>query len=429
VIGHWLRILQAASLALLPEVAMAAPAFVAGEAVAVMPMPDDARAQLNPAVAYDGKGTYLVAWQQGRFYHQSQSADIFAARVDARGKVLDRQPIVICNLGASQERPQVAFSGGRFLVVWHDLRNGHDWDVYAARVSLDGRVQDPNGFLVAGGPQNQASPVVAPADGGFLVVWQHYDRYYQLQATTIPAAGPAVPGHPLKFRGEALWGGGLALANVGNDGLLSWNDERSWSNRGGATITRYFARLAVRNARAVVLEVQRAPAVHLGQNGGRFASDGASSGLYAGWGVAGRGNRIAVAALFDAGRALPLKNSNPEQVRRWSGWNTERMMTLYEASVPVDGPVAAAYGQGVYLTAAREAYSGKPSDRNRLLGSRLTTAGVRIDKAPAWPVLHESPYRIANPALAGGGRQFLLAFEQEDAAGRRRIWAKTLKAE
>lgn len=430
-IGYWLRILQAASLALLPEVAMAAPAFVAGEAVAVMPMPmpDDARPQLNPVAAYDGKGTYLVVWQQGRFYHQSQSADILAARIDIHGRVLDGQPIVICNLGASQERPQVAFSGGGFLVAWHDLRNGRDWDVYAARVSPDGRVQEPNGFLVAGGPRNQASPVLAPADGGFLVVWQHYDRYYQLQASTIPAAGPAAQGRPLKFRGEALWGGGLALAKVGNDELLSWNDEKSWSNAGGATITRYFARLAVHNAKAAVLEVQRAPAVHLGQNGGRFASDGVSSGLYAGWGVAGRGNRIAVAALFDAGGALPRKNPNPEQAKGWSGWDTERMMTLYEASVPVDGPVATAYGQGIYLAAAREAYSGKPSDRSRLLGSRLTTAGVRIDRAPAWPVLHESPYRIANPALAGGSRQFLLAFEQEDAAGRRRVWAKILRAE
>jgi hypothetical protein len=98
---------------------------------AVMPMPADARAQLNPAVAHDGKGTYLVVWQQGRFYHQSQSADILAVRIDARGRVLDRQPIVVCNVEASQEQPQVAYSGGTFLVVWHDLRNGRDWDVYA----------------------------------------------------------------------------------------------------------------------------------------------------------------------------------------------------------------------------------------------------------------------------------------------------------
>jgi hypothetical protein len=109
-------------------------------------------------------------------YHQA-SADVLAARVDSSGRVLDRSPIVVCNAGASQERPQVAFSGGRFLVVWHDLRNGRDWDVYAARVNPDGKVLEPNGFVVAGGPRNQASPVVTPTRDGFLAVWQHYDRY------------------------------------------------------------------------------------------------------------------------------------------------------------------------------------------------------------------------------------------------------------
>lgn len=425
------RALLAGFLALLPAATIAAPALVAGEAVAVMPMPADARFQLNPAIAHDGKGTYLVVWQQGRFYHQSQSADILAVRIDSRGRVLDRQPIVVCNAEASQEQPQVAFSGGTFLVVWHDLRNGRDWDVYAARVSPAGKVREPDGFLVAGGARNQASPVLAPADDGFLVVWQHHDRYYQLQASMIPATGRARSAQALQFRGKPLWGGEHALARVGDGWLLSWADEKAWSLSGGATtmITRHFARLAAHNGKPAVLDVQRSPAVHLGRSGGGFASDGASSALYAGWGRAGTGNRIAAAALFDAGRAGPLKNPNPEQPRGWSEWNTERMITLYNLGIPVDGPVAAAFGQGMYLAAARQAYSGKPNDRNRLLGSRLTRAGVRIDKAPAWIVLHDSPHRIAKPALAGGSSHFLLAFEQEDAAGRRQIWAKILKAE
>jgi hypothetical protein len=422
--------LLAASLALLPGAAMSAPVLSMDEPFAVMPMPADVRAQVNPVVAHDGNGTYLVVWQQGRFYHQSQSADILAARVDIHGRVLDRSPIVICSAGASQERPQVAFSGGRFLVVWHDLRNGRDWDVYAARVSPDGRVLEPNGFLVAGGPRNQADPVVAPADDGFLVVWQHYERHYQLQASKIPVAGPVAPAQPLRFHGDALWGGELALARVGGGWLLSWNDEKDWSKSKGLTtmITRHFARLAARNGRADVLEVQRSPAIHLGRNGGQFASDKATA-LYAGWGLVGRGNRAATAALFSGESATPLRNSNPELAKQGSGWNSERMMTLYNFGVPVDGPVAAAFGQGIYLTAARGAYAGDPSERSRLVGSRLTAAGVRIDKAPAWPVLHESPYRIGNPALAGGSRQFLLAFEQEDAAGLRRIWAKILRTE
>lgn len=417
----------AACLALLPAAARAAPAIVAGEAVALMPIPADVRAQLYPAVAHDGKGTYLVVWQQGRLYHQSQHADILAARIDARGRVLDAQPIVVAKVGASQEQPQVAYSGGTFMVVWHDLRNGHDWDVYAARVNPDGRVREPNGFLVAGGPQNQASPVLAPTNDGFLVVWQHYDRHYRLQASSIPAAGPVGPGHAMKFRGEALWGGSLALARAGDGWLLSWNDEKDWVK--GDMVTRRFARLGTRDGKVTVREVQRAPAIHVGRSGGQFAGDGASTTLYASWSVVGRGKKAATAALFGGEGASALKNPNPEQARLGSGWNTERMMTLYNLGIPVDGPVAVAYGQGMYLAAAREAYTGKPSDRNRLLGSRLTPAGLRLDKASAWPVLHESPHRIANPALAAGDGQFLLAFEQEDAAGRRQIWTRILRAQ
>ncbi len=428
-IAHFLLALLAVSHLAGP--AYAAPVLSAREAFVVMPTPADARAQLNPAVAHDGKGTYLVVWQQGRFYHQSQSADILAVRIDARGRVLDREPIVICDVKASQEQPQVAYSGGTFLVVWHDLRNGRDWDVYGIRVNADGRVREPDGFLVAGGGQNQANPVLASADGGFLVVWQHYDRHYQLQATTIPAAGGVRPVQPLQFRGNALWGGEHALARIGDGWLLSWNDEKAWSLSGGATsmITRHFARLAVRNGKPAVLAVQRSPAIPIGRSGGRFASSGAATALYASWGIAGRGNRTATAALFGTEGATAFRNPNQEQARGWSGWNTERMITLYNLDVPVDGPVAVAFGQGMYLAVAREAYSGKPSDRNRLLGSRLTAAGVRIDESPAWPVLHQSPHRIANPALAAGNRQFLLVFEQEDAAGQRQIWSKILKAE
>lgn len=419
------HLLAAASLVLLIDAVHAAPALVPEEAVAVMPMSADGRVQVNPAVAYDGKGIYLVVWQQGRFYHQSQSADILAARIDARGRVLDRQPIVICNADASQEQPQVAYGNGRFLVVWHDLRNGHDWDVYAARVNADGEVLEPGGFLVAGGPQNQASPVLALADDGFLAVWQHHDRHYQLHTARIPAVGPPMQRGPLKFRGENLWGGGVALARIGNGWLVSWNDEKSWKK--GDMITRRFARLARRGGRAEVQEVQRAPTVHLGRSGGQFASDGVSGALFAGWGIVGRGNRIATAAQFGAERAVPLRNPNPEQAKRGSGWNTERMLTLYDASVPVDGPVAVAFDLQMYLAVAREAYSGRPSDRNRLRGSRLTPAGMRIGGAA--PVVHESPYRLANPVLAAGNRGFLLAFEQEDGTGQRQIWAKILKAE
>jgi hypothetical protein len=86
-------------------------------------------------------------------------------------------------------------------VVWQDLRNGKDWDVYAARVSPEGKVLDPDGILVAGGAHNQAFPRVAWDGRNFQVVWQDFrsgNRYEVFGARVSPE------GKPLEAAGEAL---------------------------------------------------------------------------------------------------------------------------------------------------------------------------------------------------------------------------------
>ncbi len=96
-----------------------------------------------------GNGTFLASWQSGRVATGDLCSSspnfigsIVAARLDKAGKVLDQQPFVISDAADLQERPSVAYGGGVFVVVWQDLRNGKDWDVYAARVSSDGKVLD-----------------------------------------------------------------------------------------------------------------------------------------------------------------------------------------------------------------------------------------------------------------------------------------------
>ena len=64
------------------------------------------------------------------------------------GTVLDPSGIAITTAPNNQAHIGVAFSGGVYLVVWGDFRNGGN-DVYAARVSTAGMVLDPNGFPVS----------------------------------------------------------------------------------------------------------------------------------------------------------------------------------------------------------------------------------------------------------------------------------------
>ncbi|MCX7806827.1 MAG: hypothetical protein N3A38_16820, partial [Planctomycetota bacterium] len=143
--------------------------IAAGPRIEVAPYPPDARDQSAARAAFDGDKTYLVVWQHGRDFYETETSDILAARVSADGRLLDEKPLAVCAAADSQLAPAVAFAGGVFMVVWSDLRNGKDFNIYAARVAPDGKVLDRDGFQVAGGERNQYGASVAAGDGRFLV--------------------------------------------------------------------------------------------------------------------------------------------------------------------------------------------------------------------------------------------------------------------
>lgn len=403
-----------------------APGAHAAPAPVALPAPD-VRQAVHPELASDGRGTFLLVWQQGRSYFEQQESDIFALRLDGLGRPLG-QPIPVCVVKGSQERPKVAFADGVFIVAWHDLRNGRDWDVYAARVGVDGTVRDEGGFLVAGGAANQASPAIASAPAGALVVWQHYaGRYYEIHGALVGTSGRGGNSRALAFRGETLHGGDLSIANVGNRWMMSWKDERKWSlGESGSTITRYFASLRLNGPLPEVLDVERAPAATLGREGGNFVGDLSGSALYTGWGDIGRGRRISVGAVFGAKSAAALANPNTEPELGASSWNPRQAMTLFSTRIQIDGPVVSAFGDGVFLVAARETGAAKPPYRSRILGSRLSPAGVRLDDPEKLLLLHETDSPVANPALAAGQEGFVLVFEQDDGPENYRLRAKSV---
>jgi hypothetical protein len=147
--------------------------------------------QRQPAAAF-GQGVHLVAWCDGSRQIDRPTADIYCARIEAQtGRLLDPKGIAVCSAVDLQEWPQVAFDGTNFLVVWQDFRSGKHYDVYAARVSPEGRVLDKDGFAVAAGPYNQGRPDVAFAGGKSLIVWMDARRYpvYGIFAARVTAAG------------------------------------------------------------------------------------------------------------------------------------------------------------------------------------------------------------------------------------------------
>lgn len=393
-----------------------------GPVIAVAALGGDGRPQLAPSVAYDGTGTFLVVWQQGYRYFEQQQGDILAARVDGQGNVLDRPPIVVSRAPESQEAPQVAFSGGRFLVVWQDMRSGRQWDVYGARVTPEGRVMDPDGMAIAARSGSEALPQVAPAPDGFLVVWQSRDTgYYRVEGAHVSNQA-GVTAFELRDGRSPVYGGELALARIKDGWILAWNDEKSWSFHN--IITRRFGRLAGDPRRPSLDNVEVAPSVHLGGQGGRLVEAGDRA-LYVSAQVGGRGQRVWTAALLDR-RAAPLRNPNPERPYGMSKWDPSRMIPVVPGGTAAEGLVAGSFACGRYLLAARAAPTHRQSSMYSLIGTRLDANGHRLDGSEAHATLHESRTPIANPASAAADDRHLVVFEVHDESGRSRLLGRVV---
>jgi hypothetical protein len=132
--------------------------------------------QGGPAVAYDAtNGVYLVVWTDP----SGASVDIRGARVSTAGALVDANcGAPITTASGTQAGADVAFGGGRFLVVWEDRRNDPALnDIYGSRVTASGgalTVQDPSGLpisQVVGSAQSAPSVAFGTTNTGFLVAW------------------------------------------------------------------------------------------------------------------------------------------------------------------------------------------------------------------------------------------------------------------
>ncbi len=125
-------------------------------------------AQSSPAVAVNGT-TFLVVWRDSRLVDD----DVFGARISAAGVVLDPLGFAICTAVNDQTVPAVCTGAPGFMVVWQDRRNNAvtDRDIYGARVSTAGVVLDPSGIAISTDADRQQNPAVGNSAGGFIVLW------------------------------------------------------------------------------------------------------------------------------------------------------------------------------------------------------------------------------------------------------------------
>jgi len=131
-----------------------------------------------PAVAFDGVN-YLAVWCE---IASDSGADwsVRGTRVSPAGTVLDPAGITISPVGG--RRPDIAFDGVNYLVVWRGPASYSRNQISGTRVTPAGTVLDPGGFVISRDSFDNTSPAVAAGDSGWFVVWRAQEPFGEEQA-------------------------------------------------------------------------------------------------------------------------------------------------------------------------------------------------------------------------------------------------------
>lgn len=175
----------------------------------VLPVAISAVAQAQPVIASAG-ATSLVAWLD---LTKTVSGNLLALRVDAHGRMLEREPITIA-ADVTMQRPVVVFTGNVWIVAW-EVRSadGTSTRSFMRRISASGGLLD-------------AAPVLLSAGGGITAASNG--------TITLLTVGTKVL--RLSSAGELLGtttlpdfvGYSQSLGSNGNEFLLAWNEGSDW---------------------------------------------------------------------------------------------------------------------------------------------------------------------------------------------------------
>ncbi|MCC6653428.1 MAG: hypothetical protein IT348_19910, partial [Candidatus Eisenbacteria bacterium] len=184
----------------------------------------------RPMITTDGAGGAIASWEDSR----SGAAALYVQRVRSGGEVAwAASGVRLANAtGAQQYQVIVPTPTGGAIVVWDDLRDVFDYDVYAQRVDSLGVVQwNAAGVVVCNMGDHQFLPVAMPDGlGGVITAWSdaragtHLDVYVQR----------------LNSLGQRRWGSEDMPVSIGADDqqlpaiasdgaggvVVAWEDER-----------------------------------------------------------------------------------------------------------------------------------------------------------------------------------------------------------
>lgn len=134
-----------------------------------------AGAEVGPVAAPDGRGGIVVCWQDRR----SGSDEIYAQRLSTRGSRRWGKGGIRVSAARNQTFPAIAADGnGGAVIAWEDHSVIGNGNIFAQRIDSTGAKQwAAAGIPVCTSPSNQIHPVARPAgDGGAYIAWTDF-RY------------------------------------------------------------------------------------------------------------------------------------------------------------------------------------------------------------------------------------------------------------
>jgi Dockerin type I domain len=132
--------------------------------------------QFEPAVAVDSNGGFVVAWASGT-QDPDGSTGVYARRYNNDGAPVGPEFLVPSFTTETQRRPAVALDGdGDCVIAWQSYaQDGSAYGVYARRYNAAGTAQGLGFAVNPFTTSDQRAPAVAmDADGDFVITWSSY---------------------------------------------------------------------------------------------------------------------------------------------------------------------------------------------------------------------------------------------------------------
>ena len=345
--------------------------------------------QVVPRLAYHNNA-YMVVWHDYR--NNSTYPDIYGARVSSAGKLLDPKGIAISTASSYQYHPEVAYGGGNFFVVWYDYRHSKYADIYGARVSAAGVVQDKSGIAISRASHHQVVPQLDYDGTNFLIAWYDYRynaSYPDIVAARVSGAGVLVDksGFVISKASYYQYNPSVAYNAKSGNYFVAWQDYRSWTKY-------YWDIYGARVSKAgKVLDTAGIPIAALGNNqySPRVATDGTD--FFVVWhdyrnqsttGYDIYGARISAAGVVQDKSGIPISSAT----------GTQSSATV-------------AYGGSSYFVVWTDDRNAT-NIRSDIYGARVFPTGTVLNKTGIQ--LSTAPNSQSTPAAAFDGTNYLVVW-------------------